>query len=296
MRRNQVMRLAAIEIYNEISGFWLWPLATPDIDGVIDRSMRRVARLVSKDYTAPVKVQCCGFTLMRCCFRRKSTKSNAVDNIFKGIELREGELIEARGLTDYLERGDNKKGEYLLEDDAYSVDRRLVPHERDEYTNYSYSTRGSRSGYSRSAYSRGASSYSKGSSRGYLEDERRSDYSKSRGESFSRAGSFSMGSVSYAKDSNASKSRAESVYTEEGDSFTKDVAASVDPSIHSGQYSRSRPRPRNSGSKRMSNTSRKSRGQNEPSGYQYGVSGDFSGTSNSGEESLHWDSASDSQY
>ena len=36
MRRNQIMRLAAVEIYNEITGYWQWPFGTPDIDDVID--------------------------------------------------------------------------------------------------------------------------------------------------------------------------------------------------------------------------------------------------------------------
>ena len=311
MRRNQIMRLAAIEIYNEISGFWLWPLATPDIDGVIDRSMRRVARLVSKDYRAPVKVQCCGFTIMRCCCRKRSTKNNAVDNIFKGIELREGEMMDARGLTDYLEKGDKKRGEFLLEDDAYSVDMKLARRMDDRsYSDYSYSTRGdySRSAYSRSAYSKGSyskASYSRG---GYLDDEEGSEYSKSRNGSYSR-GSHSRGSGSYSRNepspqmlrirngdddsySKASQSRAGSVNTEDGDSFTKGVAASMGPSAQSGRYN-SQPRSRQP----SSGSGGSNRIRNEPSGYQYGASGEFSDDSSSfTRESIHWDEASESQY
>ena len=305
MRRNQIMRLAAIEIYNEISSFWLWPLATPDIDSTIDRSMRRVARLVSKDYRAPVKVECCGFTLMRLCCRKRHTENKDVNNMFKGIELREGEMMEARGLTDYMEKGDNKFGGYLLEDDAYSADRRLARIENDDYTEYSRSTRGdysrsdysrsSRGSYSRSSYSRGY--LEDGHSRGYLENDDASKYSRSRngsrgsshkskgfsqkmlaiqeGDEHSRADSYS----------NASQSRAGSVYTEDGDSFAKKVAESM------------RSRPQTPASRHLSHTSRRSRG--DASGYQYGGSGEFSEASSSSRldrESIHWDEASDSQY
>ncbi|KAL7511867.1 hypothetical protein ACHAXN_008885 [Cyclotella atomus] len=331
MRRNQIMRLGAIEIYNEISSFWLWPLATPDIDAVIDRSMRRVARLVSKDYRAPVKVRCFGFTLMRCCCRKRSGKNNAVDNIFKGMEMREGEIMEARGLTDYMAKGDNKRGEYLLEDDAYSADMRSARRDDDSYTSYySQSTRGDYSMYSKSGYSRGGSysksSYSRGGyledgRGGYLEDGQASEYSKSKGWSKSiRGGSYSRGSASYSGGSasyskgsasnsrnepspqilpirngeddsysKASQSRGGSVYTEDGDSFTKEVAAAQ-------QYSQSRSRPQSSASRHMSSNSRLSK-RSEPSGHQYGVSGEFSdGSSSFSRESIHWDEASESQY
>lgn len=302
MRRNQIMRLAAIEIYNEIGGFWLWPLATPDIDAVIDRSMRRVARLVSKDYRAPVKVQCCGFTLMRCCCRKKRKKNDAVDNIFKDMEKREGELMEARGLTDYMEKGDNEFGGYLLEDDAYSAERRLTRRRDDDDTEYSYSTRGqsyssgsysrddSRSVYSRSAYSRDASrsSYTRD---GYLEDGSVTEYSRSRGGSYSKDSSAlprigaptqkvleieNGDSYSQHSYSRASQSRGGSVYTEDGDSFTKEVAASIGPS---------RSRPASSANRHTNNTtSRRSRAEfsQDSSSYNRG--------------SIHWDEASDSQY
>jgi hypothetical protein len=333
------MRLAAIEIYNEISSFWLWPLATPDIDGVIDQSMRRVARLVSKDYRAPVKVRFCGFTLMRCCCRKRSTKNNAVDNIFKGMEMREGEIMEARGLTDYMEKGDNKRGAYLLEDDAYSADMRSARGDDDSYSyysqsigdrsDYSYSRGGS---YSKSSYSRGGylqngsrGGYLQNGSRGgYLEDGQASEYSRSKGGSrgsgsYSRgsasrsrgsasyskgSASYSRGSASYSRNepsaqflpirngeddsySKASQSRGGSVYTEDGDSFTKEVAASMGPSSRSGR------RPQSSASRHMSSNGRKS----EPDGQHYGVSGEFSdGSSSFSRESIHWDEASESQY
>jgi hypothetical protein len=311
------MRLAAIEIYNEISGYWLWPLATPDIDAVIDRAMRRVARLVSKDYRAPVKVECCGFTIFRCCCRKGRPKSNVVSSIFNGMERREVELMEARKVADYMENGDERfeKRGYLLEDDAYNADRRLKRMDDDDYTEYSYGTRGSRgsrSGYSRSAYSRGSyskSSYTRGGDSRYTEDESRGgSYSRNgdsrhlKGGDYSRGGShyskadashYSHGD-SYSRDgdaySRASQSRAGStVYTEDGDSFTKEVAdaskgihASMDPSNKSGYSSR-----------HASATSKQSRG--DASGKQFGVSGEWPPSSYS-KESIHWDEASESQY
>ncbi|KAL3803158.1 hypothetical protein HJC23_003433 [Cyclotella cryptica] len=306
MRRNQIMRLAAIEIYNEISGYWLWPLATPDIDTVIDRAMRRVARLVSKDYRAPVKVECCGFTLFRCCCRKHGPKGNLVNNIYTGMERREVELVEARKVADYMENGDKRfesRG-YLLEDDAYSADRKLKRMD-DDYSENSYSTRGS-GRYSRSGYSRGATSYSRGGASKYLDNG--TEYSGQ-----SSAGSHARDGASYhSRDddsySRASQSRAGStVYTEEGDSFTKDMAeasrgmmSSMLPSTHSGsmpQYSQPHSKPQSNGSRHQSATSRRSRSRDEPSGKQYGASGEFSDESSSyGRESIHWDEASESQY
>lgn len=183
MRRNQIMRLAAIEICNEISGYWAWPLATPDIDSVIDRSMRRVARLVDRDYRAPVKVECCGFTLFRCCCRKKNSRSDAMSNMFNSMGEREKELMEARQLNDYIDTGERRRhrydedeDQYMLENDAYEADRRLRRMEDGEdYTEYSGS-------YSQSR--------TKSSTRGYR--SRRDD---------------------------------PTAYTEEGDSYTRGVAA-----------------------------------------------------------------------
>lgn len=123
------MRLAAVEIYNEISGYWLWPLDTPDMDDVIDKSMKRAARLVSKDYRAPVKVQCCGFTIFRCCCRAKNPKSSLLNTIFDGIEDREMDIRETRQVGNYIESGERRweddDGSNLLEDRAYEADRRF---------------------------------------------------------------------------------------------------------------------------------------------------------------------------
>lgn len=124
MRRNQIMRLAAIEIYNEITGYWLWPFGIPDIDHVIDKSMKRVARLISKDYRAPIKVYCCGFTIFRCCCRKKTpSKFNVLNHIMDGMDERERDLMDERGVTDYIDRGEYKQRHDYYDDDDYYDDR-----------------------------------------------------------------------------------------------------------------------------------------------------------------------------
>ena len=136
MRRNQIMRLAAVEIYNEISSYWAWPLAIPDIDSVIDRSMRRVARLVSKDYRAPVKVKCCGFTIFRCCcLNRVDSKGNRFNQIVNALEERETSLMQTRAVGDYMETGERaqqprsqqqqQQRRRGMENEAYEADKRL---------------------------------------------------------------------------------------------------------------------------------------------------------------------------
>ncbi|KAL9186028.1 hypothetical protein ACHAXT_005266 [Thalassiosira profunda] len=131
LRRNQIMRLAAVEIYNEITGYWLWPFGTPDIDDVIDRSMKRVARLISKDYRAPIKVECCGFTIFRCCCRAKNPVSSIFGNILSGMEERERDVVYERGAMEYVDRG-------LLEEDAYEAEQKLRRMEEREEGSRSY--------------------------------------------------------------------------------------------------------------------------------------------------------------
>jgi hypothetical protein len=165
IRRNQIMRLAAVEIYNEISSHWAWPLSTPDIDYVIDRSMRRVARLVSKDYRAPLKVKCCGFTIFRCCCRKVDSKGNRFNQIVDALEEREAGMIQTRAVGDYMETGEQPR---TLENEAYEADRRLGYNttEDDRYDDYERNggindddyTRGGESYYS-ADYGRGGESF-----------------------------------------------------------------------------------------------------------------------------------------
>ena len=153
------MRLAAMEIYNEITGYWLWPFGTPDIERVIDRSMKRVSRLMSKDYRAPVEVGCCGITIFRCCCRRVNNKYNALDGIREGMEDREREMMEVRGVSDYVDTGDRRYGgSRQFEEDAYRAEQKLTKirdgerRGQSQYSRDDYSR--DRSGYSRSYYSR----------------------------------------------------------------------------------------------------------------------------------------------
>jgi len=157
MRRNQIMRLAAVEIYNEITGHWRWPFGTPDIEGVIERSMKRVARLISKDYRAPIEVECCGFTIFRCCCRKANPRSNLLHNIVDGMENRERDMMCARGVADF-DGGGGRSSRYLLEDDAYEAEQKLQ-HMEDRTAEYTQNTRGSY--YSRD-YSGEGSSGSRG--------------------------------------------------------------------------------------------------------------------------------------
>lgn len=177
MRRNQIMRLAAVEIYNEMAGYWLWPFGTPDIEKVIDRSMKRVARLISKDYRAPIKVECCGFTIFRCCCRKANPKSDLLNSIVDGMQDRERDMLDNRGAMDYLEGRGDRSTNNLLEDDAYEADQKLQYLENGRYEERSF--------YSKEEYSRG-----------------------SRGSRSRRGGGDQQ-----------------TVYTEDGDTYAKDIGA-----------------------------------------------------------------------
>ena len=125
IRRNQIMRLAAVEIYNEISAYWFWPFGTPDMEKVLDRSMKRVARLISKDYREPIKVECCGFTIFRCCCRKANPKSATLHDIWDGMEDREQDMMEVRGIANYVDSGDRFFGSSPMEDEAYAAEEKL---------------------------------------------------------------------------------------------------------------------------------------------------------------------------
>lgn len=152
------MRLAAVEIYNEITGYWMWPFGAPDIEKVIDRSMKRVARLISKDYRAPIKVECCGFTIFRCCCRKSNPRSNLLHNIVDGMEDRERSMMHSRGIDEYnTTRGRNSK--YLLEDDAYEAEQQLKYLESDQYLENGmghYDNENTQESYYSEDYSRGS--------------------------------------------------------------------------------------------------------------------------------------------
>jgi len=109
---------------NHARGYWLWPFGTPDIESVIDRSTKRVARLINKDYPAPMKVECCGFTIFRCCHLKQNAKANLLEN-YSGWDGRSrGNIMYTRGVTNHIDMGE-PIGRYLLEDDAYEAEQKL---------------------------------------------------------------------------------------------------------------------------------------------------------------------------
>lgn len=161
MRRNQIMRLAATEIFNEISGRFSWPFSAPDIDDVIARSMKRVARLVSKDYKAPVKIRFCGVTLLRCCCKSKESKSAALNKIMDDIDEREATVVEGSRIERFINTGERNRGDddFALEDEAYAADQRM----RDmEGGDDGYSESYTREGGTYAQHTRDADSYTRG--------------------------------------------------------------------------------------------------------------------------------------
>jgi len=191
MRRNQIMRLAAVEIYNEITGYWMWPFGTPDIENVIDRSMKRVARLISKDYRAPLKVQCCGFTIFRCCCRKSNPRVNLLHNIVSGMEDQERNMMHSREAANYKDARE-RDSQHLLEDEAYEAEQKLQ-HLEDGTVDYNnennrgsfYSKDYSRGGSSRdqqTVFTEDGDSYARGIAAGAYDASRQGDgYSRSRG-------------------------------------------------------------------------------------------------------------------
>jgi len=191
MRRNQIMRLAAVEIYNEITGYWMWPFGTPDIESVIDRSMKRVARLISKDYRAPIKVRCCGFTIFRCCCRKSNPKVNLLHNIVSGMEHQERNMMHSREAANYKDARE-RDTQNLLEDEAYEAEKKLqyLEDETVDYNNENnhgsyYSEDYSREGSSRdqqTVFTEDGDSYARAIAAGAYDASRQGDgYSRSRG-------------------------------------------------------------------------------------------------------------------
>ena len=93
MRKNQIIRLCANEIYNEINGFWAWPLFFPSVDGAIERSLKRVGQLLNMNYRARKRCKvfpCCSIPL--CC--KKKASSNVFAIINEGIDQRELDMMQ----------------------------------------------------------------------------------------------------------------------------------------------------------------------------------------------------------
>ena len=94
MRKNQIVRLASNEIYNEISNYILWPLLTPSVDKTIEISLKRVGQLLNMNYRAQRRcklIPCCPIPL--CC--KKKTTNNVFAIINEGIDQRELDMMQA---------------------------------------------------------------------------------------------------------------------------------------------------------------------------------------------------------
>jgi len=94
MRKNQIIRLCATEIYNEIQGFALWPMTVPPVDSTIEESLRTVGQLLNMNYRAQRRcklIPCCPIPL--CC--KKKTSNNIFSVINEGIDQRELDMMQA---------------------------------------------------------------------------------------------------------------------------------------------------------------------------------------------------------
>lgn len=94
MRKAQIVRLCASEIYHEISNYPLYPLMTPRVDKTIEGALKRVGQLLNMNYRARRRckfVPCCPIPL--CCKKKKT------DNVFmiinEGIDQRELDMMQA---------------------------------------------------------------------------------------------------------------------------------------------------------------------------------------------------------
>ena len=94
MRKNQIIRLCANEIYNEIQGFGLWPVMVPPVDSAIEASLRTVGQMLNMNYRAQRRcklIPCCPVLL--CC--KKRTSNNIFMVINEGIDQRELDMMQA---------------------------------------------------------------------------------------------------------------------------------------------------------------------------------------------------------
>jgi hypothetical protein len=93
-RRNQILRMCAIEIYNEVSNSFFWPLWTPNVDVTVEAALKRVGQLLNLKYRARRRcklIPCCPIPL--CC--KKKTTDNVFAIINEGIDQRELDMMQA---------------------------------------------------------------------------------------------------------------------------------------------------------------------------------------------------------
>jgi len=107
MRKNQIIRLCASEIYNEIQGFALWPVTVPPVDSTIEASLRTVGHLLNMNYRAQKRcklIPCCPVPL--CC--KKRTSNNIFSVINEGIDQRELDMMQAERVEVLRQVNDRK--------------------------------------------------------------------------------------------------------------------------------------------------------------------------------------------
>ncbi len=93
-RRNQIVRMCAIEMYNEVSSFFFWPLFTPNVDRTVEAALKRVGQLLNLKYRARRRcklIPCCPVPL--CCKKKKTDNVFAIIN--EGIDQRELDMMQA---------------------------------------------------------------------------------------------------------------------------------------------------------------------------------------------------------
>ena len=93
IRKNQIVRLCANEIYNEVNGYWAWPLMTPNVDGTIESCLKGVGQLLNMNHRARKRCKifpCCSIPL--CC--KKKASSNVFAIINEGIDQRELDMMQ----------------------------------------------------------------------------------------------------------------------------------------------------------------------------------------------------------
>jgi hypothetical protein len=106
MRKNQIVRLCANEIYNEVSNYPLFPLMTPRVDKTIEGALKRVGQLLNMNYRARRRcklIPCCPIPL--CC--KKKTTDNVFMIINEGIDQRELDMMQAERIE--LVRMENQR-------------------------------------------------------------------------------------------------------------------------------------------------------------------------------------------
>eukprot|EP00581_Thalassiosira_minuscula_P012195 CAMPEP_0183715508 /NCGR_PEP_ID=MMETSP0737-20130205/9690_1 /TAXON_ID=385413 /ORGANISM="Thalassiosira miniscula, Strain CCMP1093" /LENGTH=690 /DNA_ID=CAMNT_0025944603 /DNA_START=238 /DNA_END=2306 /DNA_ORIENTATION=- len=95
MRKNQIVRLCAHEIYNEVSNHWAFPLLTPGVDHTVEGALKRVGQLLNMNYRAQRRckmIPCCPYIPL-CCKKRNTNNVFAIIN--EGIDQRELDMMQA---------------------------------------------------------------------------------------------------------------------------------------------------------------------------------------------------------